>query len=246
MTGPARSRPLRRLPAARRTGFVGMLAAAAMTTGCASDGSGPADGAAGPPTTSTSTSAVPGAGETAPTTTTTPSPTEASGDARRLGLRAVAALKRDDPARAIALIRAGADVNARDAIKDSVFLYAGAEGYTEVVRVALVHGADTRVLNRYGGTALIPASEHAHLPVIRLLLRSSDVEVDHVNDLGWTALGEAVGLGDGGPRSQEAVRLLLAAGADPRARDRFGRTVLENAERLGYAEIARILRAAGA
>lgn len=185
-----------------------------------------------------------------PTPTPTPTPTRtqapSQAEARRLGLAAVAALKEDEPRRALELIRRGADVNVRDDILDSVFLYAGAEGYTAVVRAALAHGADTRVLNRYGGTALIPAAEHAHLDVIRLLLRASDVEVDHVNDLGWTALGEAVALGDGGPRAQEAVRLLLAAGADPRARDRFGRSVLENAERLGYAEIARLIRSANA
>lgn len=174
-----------------------------------------------------------------------PSPSVPMGarEARRLGLEAVAALKADRPGRALALIEAGADVNVRDAIEDSVFLYAGAEGYAEVVAAALEHGADTRVLNRYGGTALIPASEHAHLDVIRILLRT-DVEVDHVNDLGWTALGEAVALGDGGPRSQEAVRLLLAAGAEPDPVDRFGRTALQNAQRLGFDEIAALLRAA--
>lgn len=180
--------------------------------------------------------------EPTPTPSATVTSAVSSADARQLGLEAVAALKQDRPARALVLINEGADVNVRDSIQDSVFLYAGAEGYAAVVAVALQHGADTRVLNRYGGTALIPASEHAHLDVIRLLLKT-DIEVDHVNDLGWTALGEAVALGDGGPRSQEAVRLLLAAGAEPNPTDRFGRTALQNAERLGYGEIATLIRA---
>lgn len=184
---------------------------------------------------------APVARPTEATPAASPSHGLSAAEARRLGLRAVAALKQDRPARTLALIEAGADVNAQDSIQDSVFLYAGAEGYSAVVAAALRHGADTRVLNRYGGTALIPASEHAHLDVIRLLL-ASDVEVDHVNDLGWTALGEAVALGDGGPRSQQAVRLLLAAGADPNVRDRFGRTVLQSAVRLGYDEIVAIIR----
>ncbi|RNL78862.1 ankyrin repeat domain-containing protein [Nocardioides marmorisolisilvae] len=177
------------------------------------------------------------------TQTAEPSPTVSAASARRLGLRAVAALKRDQPRVALRLIAAGADVNVQDGIKDSVFLYAGAEGYAAVVEAALAHGADVRSTNRYGGTALIPASEHAHVEVIRILIRAG-VPIDHVNDLGWTALGEAVGLGNGDARHQEAVRLLLAAGADPSVRDRFGRSVLENAERLGQTAVARLVRAA--
>ena len=175
------------------------------------------------------------------TPTTTSAPTVSAQRARQLGLRAVAALKRDDPARALELIDAGADVNVKDRIEDSVFLYAGAEGYLEVVEAALELGADVRSTNRFGGTALIPASEHAHLEVIQVLL-TTDVPIDHVNELGWTALGEAVALGDGGQRSLKAVTMLLASGADARVRDRFGRTPLQNAERLGYTEIAALLR----
>lgn len=181
-----------------------------------------------------------------PATATNASPSEPTlgrRDARRLGLQAVAALKRDEPARALALIARGADVNVADDIADSVFLYAGAEGYTRVVTAALAHGANVRSTNRYGGTALIPAAEHAHVEVIRILL-AAGTPVDHVNDLGWTALGEAVALGNGDARHQEAVRLLLAAGADPTAVDRFGRTVLQNAVRLGFTPIAAQLRAA--
>lgn len=217
--------------------MLAVLAVTAMVSGC---GSGSVDDAA---ETGSPVSDGPATTATPVTPTPSPGPTVSAAEARRLGLQAVAALKRDDPGRALALIAAGADVNARDAIKDSVFLYAGAEGYAAVVAAALKHGADTRVLNRYGGTALIPAAEHAHLDVIRLLLGSSDVEVDHVNDLGWTALGEAVALGNGDARHVEAVRLLLAAGADPNAVDRFGRTVYENAERLGFTEISRVLAA---
>ena len=45
-------------------------------------------------------------------------------------------------------------------------------------------------------------------------LEESDVDVDHVNRLGWTALLEAILLSDGGPRHQEIVRLLIEHGAD--------------------------------
>ena len=56
------------------------------------------------------------------------------------------------------------------------------------------------------------------------------------------AMQEAVLLNDGGPRQQDVVRQLLEAGADPDIRDREGRTALQNAERLGFAEIAELIR----
>jgi len=71
------------------------------------------------------------------------------------------------------------------------------------------------------------------------------VPVNHVNNLGWTAMQEAILLNDGGPRQQEVVRLLLEAGGDPSIRDPEGRTALDNAERLGFVEIANLIRGGG-
>lgn len=142
------------------------------------------------------------------------------------------------------LIQAGGNVNAKDSIQDSAFLYAGAEGFNEVLRLTLANGADVSSTNRFGGTALIPASEHGHVETVRILI-AAGVPVNHVNNLGWTAMQEAILLNNGGPRQQEVVRLLLAAGADPTIRDPQGRTALDNAERLGFAEIARLIRAHG-
>ena len=53
------------------------------------------------------------------------------------------------------------------------------------------------------------------------------MDVDHVNDLGWTALLEAVILGDGGAAHTEIVRLLVDAGADVSIPDGEGVTALE-------------------
>ena len=60
-----------------------------------------------------------------------------------------------------------------------------------------------------------------------------------------TALLEAVILGDGGKVHTEIVRLLLARGAKPGLADRDGVTPLAHAQRRGYQEMARLIRAAG-
>lgn len=145
-----------------------------------------------------------------------------------------------------ALVEAGADVDIRDNRMDNVFLYAGANGLLDVLRIANEAGADPAITNRFGGTALIPASERGHVEVVRYLLDESDVDVDHVNRLGWTALLEAIILSDGGAAHQEIVRLLLEAGADPDIADGDGVTPLAHARSRGYEEIAALLVAAGA
>jgi len=146
------------------------------------------------------------------------------------------------------LIERGADVNAQDSIQDSAFLLAGARGHTEIV-LAAHPKADPKVLNRYGGTALIPACHYGHVETVRALLEwkgPNRVPVDHVNRLGWTALLEAVILGDGGPRHTEIVRLLLAHGANANLPDREGVTPLAHARQRQQAAVVALLQSAGA
>ena len=145
------------------------------------------------------------------------------------------------------LIERGADINAQDEIADSAFLLAGARGQTGIVRAALKAQPppDFKRLNRYGGTALIPACHYGHVETVRLLLTTA-IDVNHVNRLGWSALLEAIILGDGGVAHTEIVRLLLAHRADPNLSDAQGVTPLAHAQQRGQREIARLLRAAGA
>jgi ankyrin repeat protein len=148
------------------------------------------------------------------------------------------ATRRDRVAIARRLIEAGADVNAKDNIRDTPFLYAGAEGRDEILKAILATGrAKLDDTNRYGGNALIPAAHHGHPSTVRLLLEAG-LDVNHVNSLGWTALIEAVILGDGGPVYQEIVGLLVDAGADPAIADKDGVCPLDHARRLRYDEIA--------
>ena len=158
----------------------------------------------------------------------------------------LAATIADRPDAVRALLDAGADVDLQDDKLDNPFLYAGAEGLLEILRLVNEAGADPAITNRFGGTALIPASERGHVEVVRYLLAESDVDVDHVNRLGWTALLEAIVLGDGGRGHQEVVDLLLEAGADPDLADKDGVRPLTLARDRGQTEIARALEAAGA
>jgi hypothetical protein len=110
---------------------------------------------------------------------------------QKLDRRLVLAAKANDAALVGQLIREGGNVNAKDSIQDSAFLYAGAEGFNEILRLTLANGADVRSTNRFGGTALIPASEHGHVETVRILI-AAGVPVNRVNKLGWTAMQEAI------------------------------------------------------
>ncbi|MER5206351.1 ankyrin repeat domain-containing protein [Streptomyces sp. NPDC002825] len=155
-----------------------------------------------------------------------------------------AALRDHVPAARV-LLAAGADPNAQDDRSDTPWLVTGVTGSVAMMRALLPAGPDLRLTNRYGGTALIPAAERGHVPYVRAVLHETAIDVDHVNRLGWTALLEAVILGEGGVAHRKVVALLLAAGADPGLPDPYGRTALHHAERHGLTEIAALLRGAG-
>ncbi|RJE83925.1 ankyrin repeat domain-containing protein [Paenibacillus sp. 1011MAR3C5] len=144
------------------------------------------------------------------------------------------------------LAQHGADINNRDQRSDNPLLYAGAEGLLPFVRAAIAAGADTTLTNRFGGTALIPAADRGHVEIVEELLTISDVNIDHVNNLGWTALLEAVILGDGGERHQRIVDLLIEHGADVNLGDSAGVTPLQHAKKHGYQEMIKSLEQAGA
>jgi uncharacterized protein len=142
------------------------------------------------------------------------------------------------------LVKHGADVNQQDAIKDSPFLYAGAAGYTDLVKLYLENGARFDVFNRYNGSALIPACERGHLEVVKLLANTKSFPIDHVNRLGWTALMEAVVLGNGTNTYVEVVQTLVDAGCDINIPDKDGITALQHARKMGFTAIARVLEEA--
>ncbi|GGG66711.1 ankyrin repeat domain-containing protein [Paenibacillus radicis (ex Gao et al. 2016)] len=157
----------------------------------------------------------------------------------------MAAVHGNKPETVRALIEAGADINLQDNRLDNPFLYAGAEGLAEILAILIEAGADTTITNRFGGTALIPAADRGHVEIVRTLLADSGVAINHVNNLGWTALLEAVILGDGGQRHTEIVQLLLDNGANVNLADNDGTTPLQHAKKRGYKTMIAALEAAG-
>jgi ankyrin repeat protein len=145
------------------------------------------------------------------------------------------------------LVAAGADVNAKDQSVQSAYLIATSEVGDDprLLELTLENGADVRSLDSYEGTGLIRAADRGYTAIVARLLET-DIDFDHVNRLGWTALLEAIILGGGDPAHTEVVRLLVDAGADVNLADGQGVTPLTHAEESGYAEMAKILRAAGA
>jgi ankyrin repeat protein len=141
------------------------------------------------------------------------------------------------------LLEAGADPNAKDETVQSAYLIATSEVGDDprLLRLTLRHGADVRSLDSWKGTGLIRAADRGNDSIVEVLL-DTDVEIDHVNRIGYTALHEAVILGDGGPSHQRVVAALVRAGADRTITDPNGDTALDVAETRGYTKIIELLR----
>ncbi|HLM07689.1 MAG TPA: ankyrin repeat domain-containing protein [Blastococcus sp.] len=158
---------------------------------------------------------------------------------QRTALLLAAADDRLDVARL--LVALGADPDALDDRHDTPWLVTGVTGSVPMLEALLPAGPDLTIRNRFGGVSVIPAAERGHVDYVRRVV-TTGIDVNHVNDPGWTALLEAVVHGDGSAPYQEIVRILLAAGADPAIRDATGRTALQHAEVRGQTAVAEILR----
>lgn len=145
-----------------------------------------------------------------------------------------------------ALVAAGANPNALESDRYDVVTIAAGANDVSTLKTALALGARSRnITSRYDGTALIAAAHLGHADIVRTLVRAG-APLDHVNNLGWTALIESIVLGDGGPRHTETLRVLVEAGANVNLAAREGRTPLSLARARGYEAMVKLLRQAGA
>jgi ankyrin repeat protein len=148
-------------------------------------------------------------------------------------------------AAARALLRLGANPNALDAERYDIITIAAVNNDLELLQIALDGGGNARAITSpYDGTALIAAAHRGHVEIVRALI-AAKAPLNHVNNLGWTALLEAVVLGNGGSNHTAVVEALVKAGADVNVPDRHGTTALGHARTRGYSQIARILENAG-
>jgi ankyrin repeat protein len=145
-----------------------------------------------------------------------------------------------------ALVTGGADPNALENDRYDIVTIAAVANDLEMLKIAIEGGGNARnITSRYDGTALIAAAHLGHAEAVKLLI-TARAPLNHVNNLGWTALIEAIVLGDGGARHQATVEVLIKGGANLNLADGNGRSPLALARQKGYAPIAQMLEQAGA
>jgi ankyrin repeat protein len=144
------------------------------------------------------------------------------------------------------LARAGARLDAFESDRyDAVTIAAVADDVPTLALLLSLGANPGQTTSRYDGTALIAAAHLGHDEVVRRLI-AAGAPLDHVNNLHWTALIEAIVLGDGGPRHQRTLVALVDAGANLQLADRQGHTPLQLATARGYGAMVEKLRTAGA
>lgn len=142
-----------------------------------------------------------------------------------------------------ALVDAGADPNALENDRYDIVTIAAVDNDVPTLKLALELGASAKnITSPYDGTALIAAAHLGHVEVVKTLIEAG-APLDHVNNLGWTALIESIVLGDGGPRHTETLKALVAAGADVNIADSNGSSPLSLARSREYQEMVDILEA---
>ena len=140
-----------------------------------------------------------------------------------------------------ALIKKGADVNAKDKNSSTALMAVSQNGHREIVQLLLDKGADVNAKRTDGGvTALMIASQNGHQEVVQSLLdKGADVNAKKTD--GVTALMIASQTGH-----QEVVQLLLDKGADVNAKRTDGVTALMAVSQNGHQEIVQLLLDKGA
>lgn len=169
---------------------------------------------------------------------------DAADPQQRTPLHVAIFMKQHEAARA--LLRFGADPNRLEFGRYDIITIAAVANDLPGLKIALEGGGNPRAITSvYDGTALIAAAHLGHAEVVRMLI-AAGAPLDHVNNLGWTALMESIVLGDGGTAHTDTLAALVKAGANVDIADRDGVTPLSHARRRGFTAMTEILERAGA
>jgi len=145
-----------------------------------------------------------------------------------------------------ALVAAGANPNTPENDRYDIVTIAAVANDVPTLKLALELGCSAKnITSRWDGTALIAAAHLGHAEVVRTLIQAG-APLDHVNNLGWTAVIESIVLGDGGARHTDTLRALVQAGANINLADRNRQTPLALARAKGYTNMVKLLQEAGA
>ncbi len=118
---------------------------------------------------------------------------------------------------------------------------AAREGDIKTLTAYLSSGFSVNEKNARGDTLLILAAYYGHDEAVGLILNQKGVELDHKNNMGFTALTGAVYKG-----FNNITQRLIDKGADINTTNRSGQTPLMFAALFGREDAARILLAKGA
>lgn len=114
------------------------------------------------------------------------------------------------------------------------------ESNTVVDEIKSLVNRGVHAKNNKGNTALMLASKHGYMDIVKALI-SSNSNIHAKNNDGETALIEASSEGH-----VDIVETLIAAGSNVNAKDNIGWTASMWASAFGYTEIVNILKTAGA
>ena len=143
-------------------------------------------------------------------------------------------IRRNRPDLIPLLLKAGADVNRPSARGSAPLNIAASLGYRKCLRQLLAAGAKVNAPGAFGRTALMDAARMGRLETIEALI-DADAELNARDSMERTALMHAA---EAQRNSPEAVRMLVAAGADPMLYDSDLKIAAMHAAELKHTEAA--------
>ena len=146
------------------------------------------------------------------------------------------------------LMKAGADINARDQRGFTALMHACMSDNSsgEIVKTLLEARANVNAMDKFGRNSLLWSVFNGVRPAIVKELVSAGADVNVRDREGNPVLLNAVASGPEQDVAAQAVRFLVEGGADLRAKDPRGETALALAKRIGRLQIAELLEKAGA